>query len=124
MDRVQPRILSEEDLQRKKLEEANAASKKYQEQLDKAAKKLSAQKLFDRAVASGSWLYDPKDKVWYTPEEFLHAYAKYFDDHELFHRIKVMHPDNGVYAGYKQLEALQEKLKAFTLRVIEYYRHK
>jgi hypothetical protein len=124
MDRVQPRILSEEDLQRKKLEDAAAASKKYQEQLDREGKKLNAQKLHDRAALSGSWIYDPKDKVWYTPVEFLHAYAKYFDDHELFHRVKVMHPDNGVHAGYKQLEALQEKLKAFTLRVIEYYRAK
>lgn len=73
------------------------------------------------ARASGSWIYNPENKTWYTPEEFLDAYGKFYLSHSLFDKVKIMDPMEGVKAGYKQLDMLQDKLRAFSLKIIEYY---
>jgi hypothetical protein len=82
---------------------------------------LTAQKVCDRANELGYWIYNPENKIWYTPDEFLQVYEKYYLNHPLFHRVKIIHPNEGVKAGYKQLDILQEKLRAFSLKIIEYY---
>ena len=98
------------------------STKKYQEDLARKANSLTAQKIVDQAKSDRFWIYDPKDKIWYSPDEFLNNYEKFYIDHPLFKRVKIMSPEVGLSAGYKQLEALQEKLKAFSQRVIQYYR--
>ncbi len=85
---------------------------------------LTAKKLYDRAKEIGAWIYDPAIKRWYTPEEFLRLYAQYYLDHKLFYQVKLKNPVEGLDAGYKQLEMLQNRLKDFSKRIIDYYQKK
>jgi hypothetical protein len=124
MDREDPRILTKEEQERIKMQGVEESSRTYQEKLQRRAKALTAQKIVDQAKSEGCWIYDPKDKIWYNPDEFLSNYEKFYIDHPLFKRVKIMSPKVGLSAGYKQLEMIQEKLKTFTQRVIEYYSKK
>ncbi|TFF39199.1 hypothetical protein [Mucilaginibacter psychrotolerans] len=98
------RRLAEEDLERQAL--------------------LTAERVCVNARESNCWVYDPETKTWYSPEEFLVAYGRYFAGHPLFNRVQLRNPVDGLNAGYKQLERLHTRLLAFTQRVMAYYAKK
>jgi hypothetical protein len=55
-------------------------------------------------------------------QEFKEKYKRSYADHDLFYKVRINHPIDDLEAGYIQLYKLQEKLKAFSVRVVEYYR--
>jgi hypothetical protein len=68
------------------------------------------------------WVFDPEIKKWYTPEEFAAMYERYITGQEaLVQRIQLRDPFEGIEAAYHQMESLQSRAKAFTLRVLEYF---
>ncbi len=68
------------------------------------------------------WVFDPEIKKWYTPEEFVMLYERYITGHEtLVQRMQLRDPFEGIEAAYHQMESLQSRAKAFTLRVLEYF---
>jgi len=85
---------------------------------------LTAEKLAENARLRHAWIYDPQIRRWYTPEEFKQVYGSYYPGHHLFNQVKIKDPNEGVEAGYKQIENLQRRLLAFSKKVMEYYRGK
>ncbi len=70
----------------------------------------------------GLWLYDPSYKHWYTPEEFTHIFHYANADDRFLDQLKIMHPLEGMEAGFKKLLDTQTKLNLFTKKVFDYYK--
>ena len=71
------------------------------------------------------WLYDPEVKAWYSPEEFEDKFGRVASGNEKWlAKIQVRDPLEGIDAGYQRLQDLEIKLKDFTRKVIQYYRHR
>lgn len=85
---------------------------------------IKAQYLADEAKKNNAWLFDPVIKRWYTPEEFASETSQFPDSAQIFSRIQIRNPIDGINAGYKQIASIYEKLQAFTRRVFDYYRTK
>lgn len=69
------------------------------------------------------WIYDPSYKKWYSPEDFQHIFGQYADAKDSFvSQLQIRHPFEGVQAGFQRLNELQNKLRAFTKGVMEYYK--
>lgn len=69
------------------------------------------------------WLYDPRDKSWYSPEEFSTKFERIVAGNEKFlEKIQIRDPIDGIKGGYKRLQDIQIKLQDFTGRVLQYYK--
>ncbi len=111
---------TEAELAQRKRQEAIDAERRDREELEQKARWLTAQKVADKARAHSAWIYDPETKTWYTPDEFVAQFTRYFADHPLFYRVKIKNPLEGLQAGYKQLEILQARLLDFSKKIIGY----
>ena len=84
----------------------------------------TCQSLVREAHQKQFWLYDPKVKAWYSPEEFQEKFGRVASgDEKWLATIQVRDPLEGINAGYLRLQDLEIKLKDFTAKVIQYYRH-
>jgi hypothetical protein len=117
----EPKLYTEEEIiERRKFINEEYVRRNEQERLYKE-NAITAQKLHDKAIELGMWIYDPENKQWFTPPEFLRLYQKYYINHPLFKRVKFKNPRDGIKAGYKQLNDLETRLKEFTQKIIDYY---
>ncbi len=84
------------------------------------------QDIVAEAKKSKKWIYDPAFKFWYTPEDFQHICQQQNRNKtpEDLVRLQILHPSEGVEAGFKKLEAMQTKLRHMAQRVVEYYSNK
>jgi len=80
-----------------------------------------ARYIADAAIKNNAWLFDPSDKRWYDPEEFVNETRVLSSNDEIFNRIVIRHPIDGINAGYKQLSILYAKLQELSKRVFAYY---
>ena len=80
-----------------------------------------ARYIADEAIKHNAWLFDPTAKRWYDPEEFVKETRTLPSKDEIFNRIEVRHPIDGINAGYKQISILYGKLQELTKRVFDYY---
>jgi hypothetical protein len=84
----------------------------------------SCQSLVRDAHHKQFWLHDPKVKAWYSPEEFQEKFGRVASgDEKWLATIQVRDQPEGINAGYLRLQDLEIKLKDFTTKVIQYYRH-
>lgn len=113
--------LTAEEVDAKKKQGIEDDKKRYEQQQLRIKNALTAEKLMQQAESAGQWIYDPKLKKWYTPAEFHDEFKLYYRDHPLFHQVKLMHPKDGISAGFKQLAELQSRLVEFTQKVMRYY---
>ncbi|GEO11538.1 hypothetical protein SAE01_40340 [Segetibacter aerophilus] len=81
-----------------------------------------ARKLADEAKSKGMWLYDPSYRWWYSPEDFKHIFQYANASEEFLKGLQIRHPNEGIQAGFLQLNKLHTKLQVFTKRVVDYYR--
>jgi hypothetical protein len=81
-----------------------------------------AKKMAEEARRKRMWLYDPKYKRWYSPEDFEHIFSYANATDEFLETLQVRHPAEGIAAGFKQLAQLQTRLQAFCKTVMEYYK--
>jgi hypothetical protein len=117
----EPIHLTPEQIRANRERDNEAATLKEKEKELRLLNALSAEKIRQQAEAAGKWIYDPNFKKWYTPEEFHDEFRLYFKDNPLFYRVKLRHPNDGITAGFRQLADLQDRLTAFTKKVVEYY---
>ena len=83
---------------------------------------FSCQSVAKKAKDYKLWIFDPEIKAWYTPEEFVALYERYVHGHDkIIQRMQLRDPYEGIEAAYHQMNSLQSRAKAFTLRVLEYY---
>lgn len=112
---------TDEQMKAIKEQERKEFGERYaREQADKASW-LTAEKVSQTARNMNAWIFNPEDKEWYTPDEFEAKYRKFYKNHPLFHKVKIMNPMEGVEAGFKQITKIQGKLLAFYQKVINYY---
>jgi hypothetical protein len=83
---------------------------------------IKAKWLSDSARSKDAWIFDPVDKRWYTPDEFITDTRSLPDASPVFERIQIRYPMDGIKAGLKQLNELQKKLEDFTNKVADYYK--
>jgi hypothetical protein len=50
--------------------------------------------------------------------------SRFPDNAQIFTKIQIRNPIDGINAGYKHISTLYEKLQAFSQRVFNYYRKK
>ena len=81
----------------------------------------NARKIADEAKSKGMWLYDPKYKMWQSPEQFKHSFTYANITDEYIKTLQIRDPREGVAAGFKKLNDLQSRLKHLTQAVFEYY---
>ena len=85
----------------------------------------NCQSLVREAQQKQFWLYDPKVKAWYSPEEFEDKFGRVVSgDEKWLATIQVRDPQEGIDAGFLQLHNLEIKLKDFASNVIQYFRNK
>jgi len=83
---------------------------------------FSLKNLAKKAKNNRLWVFDPEIKAWYTPEEFVSLCERYTTGQEkLIQRVRFKDPFEGIEAAYHQMNSLQSRAKAFTLKVLEYY---
>ncbi|MFB9843981.1 hypothetical protein [Mucilaginibacter ginsenosidivorans] len=75
----------------------------------------------DEAKKRNAWLFDPPNKRWYNPEEFVTETKNLQSTDDIFNRVEIRHPIDGINAGYKQITMLYGKLQELTKRVFDYY---
>lgn len=82
----------------------------------------AVKKLANEARDKGMWLFDESGKRWFEPDEFerLFIYTK-MEDTKLA-TYKLMHPIEGIRAGFKKLQDLHTYLQHFQERVFNYYK--
>jgi hypothetical protein len=117
-----PRILTDADIKEQRRKDMDGFELRTQREAEAKNNSLTAAKLREAASTRKAWIYDPVIKRWYTPDEFFELTAKYYADHKIFYQVKIKDPLEGLEAGYKQMEQLQERLKAFSRKIMEYYR--
>lgn len=117
----QPKVYSKEELAAKRKLETEAYIRRTAEEDRQRAALSTAERVSIQAKVDNCWIYDPKTKTWYSPDDFLEAYGKYFAGHELFNRVQLRNPIDGLNAGYKQLDKLHTRLLEFTQKVMAYY---
>jgi hypothetical protein len=77
------------------------------------------------AKETNNWLYDGRDKTWYTPEEFLTHYANMLSGHaEFLLRIEIKSPIVAIELSLRRIETMQTRVMAFTKRFIQYTKSK
>lgn len=81
-----------------------------------------ARRIAHEAKRRGMWIYDPRYKKWYSPEDFQHIFHYANTDEEFLKGLQIRHPSEGIQAGFQRLTELQNKLHAFARMVIEYYK--
>jgi hypothetical protein len=81
-----------------------------------------ARKIADEAKKKGMWIYDPRFKKWYTPEDFQHIFHYANASKEFLSGLQIRHPSEGIQAGFKRLMEIQNKLQLFAKTVMEYYK--
>jgi hypothetical protein len=80
-----------------------------------------AKQIADEAEKRGHWLYDPGYRKWYSPEEFKHIFSCANANDDFLNAVQIRHPNEGIEAGFKKLNELGERLRIFSLKVVEYY---
>ncbi len=81
--------------------------------------------IYEAAVASNHWIYDPQLKRWQTPEEFLENEKRYAGGEPgRLSRLQVRDPMDGINASYVPLQDLKERMELFVKRVLEYYQQR
>jgi hypothetical protein len=87
---------SAEELRRRKVEE-------NKKELDRIwtlhPAYIKAQYLADEAARKNAWLFDPEIKRWYTPEEFVTETSQFPDNAQIFTKIQIRNPVEGIDAG-------------------------
>jgi hypothetical protein len=79
-------------------------------------------KIAREATQRGLWIYEPNYKRWYTPEDFLHVFGHVKSyDAELYKKMQIRNPIEGINAGFKQIDDVYARLKVFSERVAKYY---
>jgi hypothetical protein len=77
------------------------------------------------ALRDKHWLFDPKERQWYSPEELMDQYGRVAKGAEdLFNRLQLRDPLEAINEGYQKTDEIRKRLENFTLRVTEYYRNK
>ena len=70
-------------------------------------------------------MYEPTRKRWYSPEEFYTQYGRIASGYEnFFAGCQIRDPQEGLKAGFLQMQNLQIKLEDLNARVISYYRNR
>ncbi|RYX88887.1 hypothetical protein EON78_07410 [bacterium] len=116
-----PRLLSDNDLLKMREMELVKSELQERQQQEKENLTLTAEKICNAAKEVNSWIYDPENKQWYTPDEFYTEMGKFYKNHPVFIRVQIKNPIEGVEAGFKRMSLIQLKLIAFTRKVLEYY---
>lgn len=84
--------------------------------------------LVNEAKKQNNWLYDPKDKRWYTPEEYLDLKERFTHGIQPeIDRIEIRDPIERINDGFAYIKEFKEldkldKFKEFVVKVINYYR--
>jgi hypothetical protein len=81
----------------------------------------AAKKIAEEAKRKGMWLYEPKYRCWYSPEEFMHIYHYVDAKDEFLKTLQIRHPSEGIEAGFKRLAEVQVKLQGLIKMVMRYY---
>lgn len=76
------------------------------------------------ARTRGLWIYDPTNRCWYSPEEFLKQFERVSGKsvEKQLAQMQIIDPLEGVKAGNQKINDLQKKLEDFTWRLINYFR--
>lgn len=80
----------------------------------------------NEAIEARYWIYQPHNKMWYTPEEF---YTKYSQtnvdlDNGWLEKFKIMNPLLGLKAADTMISQITERKTGFQQKIIEYYQSK
>ncbi|NEU09691.1 hypothetical protein GZH53_15290 [Flavihumibacter sp. R14] len=79
----------------------------------------------EEALARKHWLFDPKERQWYSPEELNEQYGRVGKGaEELLQRLQSRDPLEGIIAGHKKIETLRIMVEEFSVRVAKYFRKK
>lgn len=75
------------------------------------------------AYYAGSWIYVPERDKWYSPEEFMLSQEtvninRASNDAD---RFKVRDPKGGIIEKLDRIERMQQDLKDFVKKVLDYY---
>lgn len=77
------------------------------------------------ALTKKQWLFDPKERRWYSPEELLEQYGRVAKGAEdLFSRLQMKDPLEAVIQGQQKTDEIYKRLEEFTVRVTEYFKNK
>jgi hypothetical protein len=77
------------------------------------------------ALLKKHWLFDPKERQWYSPEELMDQYGRVAKGAEdLFNRLQIRDPLAAINEGYQKTGEIRKRLETFSLRVTEYYKSK
>ncbi|MBE9584614.1 hypothetical protein IM792_09170 [Mucilaginibacter sp. JRF] len=68
---TEPRIYTDAELKAKQAQDMAESVREHEQLKREKAQMITAQKIFDAATNMKAWVYDPEQKQWYTPEEFL-----------------------------------------------------
>jgi DNA polymerase elongation subunit (family B) len=96
----------------------------------------SAKSISQEAKKQKAWLFDPKTKKWYTPEEFFDVFDRITRDPEkTIERMQIKDPVLAIAEAFdvlkgdiqfeddrKKIEAKRKKMEAFCMRVVGYYK--
>jgi len=81
----------------------------------------TCKQMCDSAADQGLWLFDPVDKRWYTPMEYLKHYEFCRLPYDQFKRVQLASPWKGILVGRQRIKILQEKLDALMQKVFDAY---
>ena len=77
------------------------------------------------ALSKKQWLFDPKERQWYSPEELMEQYGRVGKGAEdFFKRVQMKDPLEALIEGHQKTDEIQKRLETFTLRVTEYFKNK
>ena len=77
------------------------------------------------ALYKRHWIFDPKDRHWYTPEELMEKFGRIAKGEEdFFKRLQIRDPLEGLKAGHQKAEDLIALVESFSVRVVEYFKNK
>jgi hypothetical protein len=81
--------------------------------------------IVSEALRNKCWIYQPANKLWWTPEEFKKEFeGNVINDPNWFNKFKLMYPIFAIKAADKQIAQIQAKKAVFEQKVFEYYLNK
>jgi hypothetical protein len=81
--------------------------------------------IVQEALKKKHWLFDPKERYWYSPEELLEKYGRVAKGAEdLFDRLQMRDPLEALIKGQQKTDEIYKRLEAFTVRVADYFKNK
>ena len=78
-----------------------------------------------KAKAQRLWIFDPKVKRWWTPEEFMAQYERFENlDPKWFENLQVRDPLEGVEAADIQVKSILDRKAILIKKIVDYWKGK